>query len=389
MTKKKNLIALAWSFILGLLFIPGLIVSAFLLPWIPLIGRGADWLSRWAASWSGTPIANRVTNRWFDIRNFVNLLVQLAIGFVTFTAWVGGGFTVGVLFAAPFLVDEVQFFSWTLTDPTQKIGVAWVFAILFLVLTIAINLGAGLLSIWLSRVILAPSSEEVSQSRDVLIDSFSGERRRIERELHDGPQQHLTALKLNIAAARMGKTEEEVAEALSAADRNATQALAQLRSVVLGIAPPVLFENGLVAAVEELAAHSGMEVSVREDGVSDFGPIDETTALLAYHCAAEWLTNATKHGHADRADITLAVQTPKKALVSHLGTLTVTVRDNGEGLEKPSSADAVDVVKHGTGTGIAGLRERAAALGGTVSFANADGGAQLLMELPIRQGRTR
>ncbi|MDK6445820.1 histidine kinase dimerization/phosphoacceptor domain-containing protein, partial [Alloscardovia omnicolens] len=91
------------------------------------------------------------------------------------------------------------FFSWTLTDPTQKITVAWVFAILFLVLTIAINLGAGLLSIWLSRVILAPSSEEVTQSRDVLIDSFSGERRRIERELHDGPQQHLTALKLNIA----------------------------------------------------------------------------------------------------------------------------------------------------------------------------------------------
>ena len=159
--------------------------------------------------------------------------------------------------------------------------------------------------------------------------------------------------------------------------------------MVLGIAPPVLFENGLVAAVEELAAHSGMEVSVREDGVSDFGPIDETTALLAYHCAAEGLTNATKHGHADRADITLAVQAPKKALVSHLGTLTVTVHDNGEGLEKPSSADAVDVVKHDSGTGIAGLRERAAALGGTVELTNADGGAQLLLELPIRQGRTR
>ncbi|MBS5167788.1 histidine kinase [Corynebacterium sp.] len=389
MTKKKSLIALAWSFILGLLFIPGLIASVVLLPWIPLIGRGADWLSRWVASWSGTPIANRVTNRWFDIRNFVNLLVQLAIGFVTFTAWVGGGFTVGVLFAAPFLVDEVQFFSWTLTDPTQKITVAWVFAILFLVLTIAINLGAGLLSIWLSRVILAPSSEEVTQSRDVLIDSFSGERRRIERELHDGPQQHLTALKLNIAAARMGKTEEEVAEALTAADNNATQALAQLRSVVLGIAPPVLFENGLVAAVEELAAHSGMQVAVHEDGVSDFGPLDETTALLAYHCAAEALTNATKHGHADSAEITLAVQAPKKALVSHLGTLTVTVRDNGVGLEAPSGADAVDLVKHDDGTGIAGLRERAAALGGTVSLTNADGGAELRLELPVRQGRTR
>lgn len=389
MPKKKNLIALAWSFILGLLFIPGLIASVVLLPWIPLIGRGADWLSRWVASWSGTPIPKRVTNRWFDIRNFVNLLVQLVIGFVTFTAWVGGGGAVGVLAIGPFLVDEMQFFNWTLTDPTQKIIVSWIFGILFLVLTIAINLGAGLLSIWLSHAILAPSSEEVTQSRDVLIDSFSGERRRIERELHDGPQQHLTALKLNIAAARMGKTEEEVTEALTAADNNATQALAQLRSVVLGIAPPVLFENGLVAAVEELAAHSGMQVAVHEDGVSDFGPLDETTALLAYHCAAEALTHATKHGHADSAEITLAVQAPKKALVSHLGTLTVTVRDNGVGLEAPSGADAVDLVKHDDGTGIAGLRERAAALGGTVSLTNADGGAELRLELPVRQGRTR
>lgn len=111
--------------------------------------------------------------------------------------------------------------------------------------------------------------------------------------------------------------------------------------------------------------------------------------MLAYHCVAEGLTNATKHGHAHRADITLAVQTPKKALVSHLGTLMVTVRDDGVGLEEPTSAGAVDVVKHGRGTGIAGLRERAAALGGTVSLANADGGAELRLELPVRQGRTR
>lgn len=388
MTKKKNLIALAWSFILGLLFIPGLIVSVVLLPWIPLIGRGADWLSRWAAECLGTPIPNRVTNRWFDIRNFVNLLVQLVIGIVTFTAWVGGGCTVGVLFGAPFLVDQLDFLNWTLTDPAQKIIVSWIFAILCLALTIAINLGAGLLSVWLARAILAPSSEEVSQSRDVLIDSFSGERRRIERELHDGPQQHLTALKLNIAAARMGKTENEVSEALSAADHNATQALAQLRTVVLGIAPPVLFENGLVAAVEELAAHSGMQVSVRQEGVSDFGPLDETTALLAYHCVAEGLTNATKHGHADRAEIAIAIHTPKKAIMSHRGTLTVSVRDNGTGLEGRLGADAADVVKHSDGTGIAGLRERAAALGGTVSLTSTDNGAELLLELPV-DGRTR
>ncbi|MDO5029896.1 MAG: histidine kinase [Corynebacterium sp.] len=388
MTKKKNLIALAWSFILGLLFIPGLVVSVVLLPWIPLIGRGADWLSRWAAEWSGTPIPNRVTNRWFDIRNFVNLLVQLVIGFVTFTAWVGGGFTVGVLAVAPFMVDELYFLNWTLGDPAQKIIVSWIFAILCLALTIAINLGAGLLSIWLARAILAPSSEEVSQSRDVLIDSFSGERRRIERELHDGPQQHLTALKLNIAAARLGKTEEEVAEALSAADHNATQALAQLRTVVLGIAPPVLFENGLVAAVEELAAHSGMQVSVHQEGVADFGPLDETTALLAYHCAAEGLTNATKHGHADRAEIDIAIHTPKKAMMSHRGTLTVSVHDNGTGLKARPGVDAADVVKHSDGTGIAGLRERAAALGGTVTLTSAGDGAELLLELPIH-GRTR
>lgn len=391
MRTKTSLKALAWSFILGVLFIPGLFVSLVFLPWIPLIARGADWLSRCAATWTGESVPPRQANRWFDIRQVGNLIVQLGAGFVALIAWVGGGFTSGVLYGAPFLVEQLQFFSWTVSDPAPKIAVSWGLATIVLALTLVIALGAGLLSLWFARVILAPSSEDVTRSRDILIDSFSGERHRIERELHDGPQQHLTALKLNLAAARIAKDPEGLKAALDAADENAAQALAQLRGVVRGIAPQVLYDNGLVSAVEELIAHSGVTVALNRDlgseGAPDIGPLDETTALLAYHCVAEGLTNATRHGGADKVEVSITANELAPAMVSPLRTLTVRVQDNGRGLAESSEEELRAVGKRASGTGIAGLRERAVALGGTVELRRAsggEGGAELRMDLPIR-----
>lgn len=258
-------------------------------------------------------------------------------------------------------------------------------------MTLVIALGAGLLSLWFARVILAPSSEDVTRSRDILIDSFSGERHRIERELHDGPQQHLTALKLNLAAARIAKDPEGLKAALDAADENAAQALAQLRGVVRGIAPQVLYDNGLVSAVEELIAHSGVTVALNRDlgseDAPDIGPLDETTALLAYHCVAEGLTNATRHGGADKVEVSITANELAPAMVSPLRTLTVRVQDNGRGLAEPSEEERRGVGKRAPGTGVAGLRERAVALGGTVELRRAsggEGGAELRMDLPIR-----
>ena len=235
----------------------------------------------------------------------------------------------------------------------------------------------------LTRLALSPSAEELAASRATLIDAFSGERRRIERELHDGPQQYLTALKLNLAAAKL-QAPPEALPALADAEHNASLALASLRATVRGIAPQVLFDAGLIPALDELLAHSGLEAELHVDGPER--SVDETTALLAYHAVAEALTNASKHGAATEAMVT----------VTFGDMLRLDIVDNGTGPDlsptaKASTTDAATGTTSGAGTGIAGLRERAAALGGTLKFAAAhdaaagERGGRLLVELPLKE----
>lgn len=166
--------------------------------------------------------------------------------------------------------------------------------------------------------------------------------------------------------------------ALEDAEHNASQALRALRATVRGIAPQVLFDRGLIAALEELIAHAGVDAALHVEGSSQ--ELDETMALLAYHCVAEALTNATKHGEAQHVNVRVAFS----------NRLRVSITDDGVGFIESPSMD----LRHLDGTGIAGLRERAAALGGTVKFQNTkDGegsvenepGAQLILELPLSE----
>ena len=269
-------------------------------------------------------------------------------------------------------------------------AISWSLAAFAMGLLVLIARIVAIASAAVTRLALSPSAEELAASRSTLIDAFSGERRRIERELHDGPQQYLTALKLNLAAAKLhaksafetdassgdASPAESLQTALQAAEHNASQALSALRATVRGIAPQVLFDNGLIAALEELVAHAGIDAQLHIEGMQQ--ELDETTALLAYHCVAEGLTNATKHGGAEHADVEL----------SFAQRIRVTITDDGEGAG-PGTGRGTGT---GTGTGIAGLRERAAALGGTVEFhrtstlplaESAGGGAQLILDLPI------
>ena len=169
------------------------------------------------------------------------------------------------------------------------------------------------------------------------------------------------------------------------AEHNASLALASLRATVRGIAPQVLFDAGLIPALDELLAHSGLETELHVEGIER--SVDETTALLAYHAVAEALTNASKHGAATEATVTVAFG----------DTLRLGIVDNGTGPNpSPGSGPEADLGPTAkepaeTGTGIAGLRERAAALGGTVSFAAAhdaaagERGGRLQVELPLKE----
>ena len=247
-------------------------------------------------------------------------------------------------------------------------------------LLVGLNRLLVLASTSLTRLALSPSAEELAASRATLIDAFSGERRRIERELHDGPQQYLTALKLNLAAAKL-QAPPEAQPALADAEHNASLALASLRATVRGIAPQVLFDAGLIPALDELLAHSGLETELHVEGPER--SVDETTALLAYHAVAEALTNASKHGAATQAIVTVAFGQ----------TLRLGIVDNGTGPCPGPGADLgpTDKEPAGTGTGLTGLRERAATLGGTVNFtashdaAAGELGGRLQVELPLKE----
>ena len=160
-----------------------------------------------------------------------------------------------------------------------------------------------------------------------------------------------------MAAAKL-QAPPEAQPALADAEHNASLALASLRATVRGIAPQVLFDAGLIPALDELLAHSGLETELHVEGAER--SVDETTALLAYHAVAEALTNASKHGAATQAIVTVAFGQ----------TLRLGIVDNGTGPCPGPGADLgpTDKEPAGTGTGLTGLRERAAALGGTVNF---------------------
>lgn len=373
----RTLKACAWSLLLGMLCIPTLVISLLMLPWIPLVGRAAEIVGRLGAQWMGVEIPPRRADRWFDWQQFYHLVLQLLISAACFTAWTALGFTAGVLVIVPFVPKaEFSVGEWSTSNRPLIFIICWLAALLLVALLVGLDRLLVSASISLTRLALSPSAEELAASRATLIDAFSGERRRIERELHDGPQQYLTALKLNLAAAKL-QAPPQAQPALTDAEHNASLALASLRATVRGIAPQVLFDDGLIPALDELLAHSGLETTLRVEGAES--SIDETTALLAYHAVAEALTNASKHGAATEAVVTVAFR----------DMLRLEIVDNGTGpTAKEPDGESAAV---GSGTGLAGLRERAAALGGTVTFgaasANATGeaGGQLLVKLPLKE----
>ncbi|WP_327707307.1 histidine kinase [Streptomyces decoyicus] len=222
---------------------------------------------------------------------------------------------------------------------------------------------------------LAERVEELTVTRAGAVAAHGAELRRIERDLHDGTQARLVALSMRVGLAKRAyDTNPEMArKLLDDAQDQAEEALTELRHVVRGIHPPILTDRGLVGAVRALAASSGLDVAVREDGVEEGPRAPAAVEAAAYFVVAEALTNAAKHSGADRAVV---------ELVRRAGRLTVSVRDEGRG-------GAETVVPGGAfagapgGSGLLGIRRRAAALDGTVEVTSPVGGPTLIeVELP-------
>jgi signal transduction histidine kinase len=188
-------------------------------------------------------------------------------------------------------------------------------------------------------------------------------RRRIERDLHDGAQQHLVSLALQLRAAQAAAPPGagELVQELGGLADGLTGVLGELREIARGLHPAVLAEGGLRPALNTLAGRSA--VPVRLD-VQVAGRLPEQIEIAAYYVVAEALTNTAKHAHASAVDIEVAASDD---------ILRACVRDDGRG-----GAD------FGHGSGLVGLRDRAEALGGQLLLHSAPGtGTSVQVSLPL------
>jgi signal transduction histidine kinase len=208
--------------------------------------------------------------------------------------------------------------------------------------------------------------EDLRASRQRLVAAQDQERRKIERNIHDGAQQRLVALavKLKLVDSLVGKDERRAHEMLSELHSDTRQALDDLRDLARGIYPPLLADKGLAAALEAQARKSPVAVTVETDGV---GRHHQETEAAVYFSCLEALQNVVKYAQASRVAV---------RLTQDHGMLTFEVADDGRGFD-PNAAR--------TGSGLQGIADRLAALGGHLEVQSAPGrGTTLVGAVPAR-----
>ncbi|GGQ06693.1 histidine kinase [Streptomyces mutabilis] len=278
--------------------------------------------------------------------------------------------------------------QWTVTTWPTAFGAA-VLGLLLLVLgAYALGLAAGARAA-LTRVLLGAPRDatldarvvELTRSRVRLVDAFEAERRRIERDLHDGAQQRLVALTMTLGLARLDAPPGPLADQLAKAHGEAGRALEELRELIHGIHPKVLADHGLAAAVEDAADRSAVPVDVRLELP---GRLPRAVEAAAYFVVCEALANVAKHSGADRAKVTGGHRD---------GRLRLQIRDNGRGgaedrarvgAAEPGAEPGADVdAEARAGSGLTGLADRVSVLDGRISLSSPPGGPTLLrVEIP-------
>ena len=289
----------------------------------------------------------------------VTVLAGLVLAFATMPAWwkaVPGGVELGA-----FLID-----GWAEAIAAMPLAVP-----AFLLLALAVRWLAAM-HVAAGRALLARGHDvelkaavtELQDSRARIIAAADAERRRLERDLHDGAQQRLVAVSMTLGMAkrRLAKG-EDVGSLVAGADAELHAAISELRDLARGIHPAVLTDRGLAAALQALATRAAVPVELAE--VPD-ERLPEPVEAAAYFTVSEALTNVAKYARAGQARVEVARRN---------GHLAIAVADDGVGGASPEG-----------GSGLRGLADRLGALGGTLVVESPLGsGTTLRASIPVRE----
>jgi len=252
----------------------------------------------------------------------------------------------------------------TVVRGTPAMTVSVVLGLLLLVAAPQLTRGLAAVDAAFTRWLIAPPSNlaarvtELERSRERVVDAAEAERRRIERDLHDGAQQRLVALAMELgrAKAKLADDVDAARELVDQAHAEAKAALTELRDLVRGVHPPVLTDRGLDAALSGLAARCPVPVQVHVDVPVRPKPAVEA---VAYFVVAEALTNVAKHSRASQATVVVEGH-------GFPGSLNVVISDDGIG-----GADQ-------RGAGLTGLADRVAGVDGKLHVESPSGGPTII-----------
>jgi signal transduction histidine kinase len=290
-------------------------------------------------------------------------------GLAAIAAWAGGA-----------ILASSGAYTWALpgTSPLSsvdkahavRIGILSVIGVLLLIAAPWVAAGVRRLDARAAVALLGPDRaaelerrvEDLAEKRASVVDAADLERRRIERDLHDGAQQRLVSLALNLGLARETLTgvPDDAMRVIVEAHEEAKEALTELRNLIRGLHPAVLEDRGLDAALSGVAARVPLEVRLR---VQVEPRASSTVEAVAYFVVSEALTNVVKHAKATAVDV---------AVIREGERLRVTVADDGVGGADPAR-----------GTGLTGLGRRVRSVDGTFRIISPAGGpTTVTVELP-------
>jgi signal transduction histidine kinase len=342
-------------------------------------GRFALFLDRQIPPW---PASERPGFRWLIVPRrsawgkramwgefgyaLLRLPVSVVTSTVTVTWWAAGLVMVTLPAFAHDLPNRAPTIGDTVLRGTRPLEISLVCGILVLLIAPQLTRGFGRMDAALASWLLAPPRDvllaarvaQLEESRERVVDAAEAERRRIERDLHDGAQQRLVALAMELgrAKAKFSDDVEAAAVLVDQAHAEAKAALVELRDLVRGVHPPVLTDRGLDAALSGLIARCPVPVDLRVDV-----PVRPKASVeaVAYFVVAESLTNIAKHSRASHASVVVEGH-------GFPGTLNLVISDDGIGGADPD------------GAGLSGLADRVSGVDGTLSVESPSGGPTII-----------